>query len=50
MISKKQRQSSRRRNVSPDYQRLMRTNTRIMPPVVLQDMLGLSGRRKMMAR
>ena len=50
MISKKQRQSSRRRNVSPDYRRMMRTNTRTMPAAVLQDMLGLTGRRKMMAR
>jgi hypothetical protein len=50
MTSKKQRQSSRRRNVSPNYRAMMRTNTKVMPPAVLQDMLGLSGRRKMMAR
>jgi hypothetical protein len=50
MISKKQRQSSPRRNVNPNYRAMMRTSTKVMPPVVLQDMLGLSGRRKMMAR
>ncbi|MDU4960166.1 MAG: hypothetical protein E6X17_05845 [Sporomusaceae bacterium] len=50
MISKKQRQSSRRRNVSPDYRRMMRTNTRTLPPTVLQSLFDLTGRRKMMAR
>lgn len=50
MISKKQRQSSRRRNVSPDYRRMMRTSVKTMPPAVLQSLFGLTGRRKMMAR